>query len=228
MSYSPILIVAGEPNSIFLEIFFKVISKNKIKSPIILITSKKLLTMQMKVLNFHKKIKILNPLKLNKYKLNNRTINLIDIKYSQKKAFEKISKKSNLFIKKSFDIAFKIIKLGVTNKLINGPISKKYFLSKKFLGITEYLEKKSNSEGSAMLIYNPKLSVCPVTTHLPIKFVAKEISKKNITKKIFLINSFYKNNFNKTPRIAILGLNPHCESIDKFNEDEKILKPTIK
>ena len=42
MSYSPILIVAGEPNSVFLEIFFKVISKNKIKSPIILITSKKL------------------------------------------------------------------------------------------------------------------------------------------------------------------------------------------
>ena len=87
MSYSPILIVAGEPNSIFLEIFFKVISKNKIKSPIILITSKKLLTMQMKVLKFQKEIKILNPLKLNKYKLNNKTINLIDIKYSQKKSF---------------------------------------------------------------------------------------------------------------------------------------------
>ena len=29
MNYSPILIVAGEPNSIFLEIFFKVIKKIK-------------------------------------------------------------------------------------------------------------------------------------------------------------------------------------------------------
>ena len=31
MNYNPILIVAGEPNSIFLEIFFKVIKKIKLK-----------------------------------------------------------------------------------------------------------------------------------------------------------------------------------------------------
>ena len=30
------------------------------------------------------------------------------------------------------------------------------------------------------------------------------------------------------PKIAVTGLNPHCESIDKFNEDEKILSPAIK
>ncbi len=56
MSYSPILIVAGEPNSIFLEIFFKVLKKNKILSPLILITSSKLLKMQMRKLKFKKKL----------------------------------------------------------------------------------------------------------------------------------------------------------------------------
>jgi len=30
---------------------------------------------------------------------------------------------------------------------------------------------------------------------------------------------------NKKPKIAVLGLNPHCESVHKFNEDEKIIKP---
>ena len=49
MNYKPIIIVAGEPNSIFFEIFFKVIKK-KIKSPIILIGSKKLLIKQAKIL----------------------------------------------------------------------------------------------------------------------------------------------------------------------------------
>ena len=34
--------------------------------------------------------------------------------------------------------------------------------------------------------------------------------------------------FYKKPKIAILGLNPHCESVDKFNEDEIIVKPAIK
>ena len=50
MNYKPIIIVSGEPNSIFFELFFKVIKK-KIKSPIILITSKKLLLNQAKFTN---------------------------------------------------------------------------------------------------------------------------------------------------------------------------------
>ena len=79
-----------------------------------------------------------------------------------------------------------------------------------------------------MLIYNKNLSVCPITTHLPLKLVAKRINKKIISDKISLINDFYKKNFNIKPKIAILGLNPHCESIDKYNEDEKIIKPCIK
>ena len=79
-----------------------------------------------------------------------------------------------------------------------------------------------------MLIYNKELSVCPITTHIPIKSVAKKINKKMISDKIILINNFYKQKFGFKPKIGILGLNPHCESISKFNEDEKIIKPIIK
>ena len=79
-----------------------------------------------------------------------------------------------------------------------------------------------------MLIYNKNLSVCPVTTHMPLKNVAKKIDKKLIIDKVRLINDFYINNFKSKPKIGVLGINPHCESIDKFNEDDKILKPTIK
>ena len=55
MSYSPILIVSGEPNSVFLEIFFKTIKSKKIKSPIILISSEKILIKQMNKFKFKKK-----------------------------------------------------------------------------------------------------------------------------------------------------------------------------
>tara|TARA_B100000401_G_C52206378_1_gene439331 strand:+ start:81 stop:248 length:168 start_codon:yes stop_codon:yes gene_type:complete len=55
MKYKPILIVAGEPNSIFLEIFFKAIKNNNFKKPIVLIVSQKLLYLQMKKLKFKKK-----------------------------------------------------------------------------------------------------------------------------------------------------------------------------
>ena len=79
-----------------------------------------------------------------------------------------------------------------------------------------------------MLIYNKNLSVCPITTHLPLKSVTKKITKKIIYEKKKLINNFYISIFNKKPKIAVLGLNPHCESTHKFNEDEKIIKPAVK
>ncbi len=228
MSYKPILLISGEPNSIFLEIFFKVLKLKKFNSPLILISSENILKKQMRKLKFKKKIKLLDYKNLELKKLNNNSINLININFEQKRAFENISKKSNKFIKECFDVAFQILKKEKINKFINGPVSKKNFLGKKFLGITEYISNKFSSQKNCMLIYNQKLSVCPVTTHLPIKQVSKNISKKLIKEKIILINEFYKKYLGFTPKIGVLGLNPHCESILKFNEDEKIIKPIIK
>ena len=227
MSYNPILIVAGEPNSIFLEIFFKTLKKIKIKRPIILIASNRLVKLQMKKLNYNKVIKVLNRNEYLNSKLNNKSINLINVNYKPNKAFEKISSKSNKYIENSFKIALSIIKESNIKRLITGPISKKTFLKKKYLGITEYLSKKFKVKKYAMLIFNKKLSVCPVTTHLPLKSVSSRISKNLIIEKVRLINEFYKSKFKIIPKIAILGVNPHCESINKFNEDEKIVKPAV-
>ena len=227
MNYKPIIIVNGEPNSIFLEIFFKSIKLKKIKSPMILISSLKLLKLQMKKLNYQKKIKIINYKNLKNLKLDNQSINLINVEYKTNIPFKRISKDSNLFINKCFKIATDIVKQGLTNKLINGPISKRHFLNKKFLGITEYLANIFKINNIGMLIYNSKLSVLPLTTHLPLKMVAKKVNKKLIVNKIELINNFYLNFLRYKPRIAILGLNPHCESTDSNNEDEKIIKPTV-
>jgi len=228
MNYKPIVIVAGEPNSIFLEIFLKVLKKKKFKSPIILIASLRLLKLQMKHLRVFKKIKLLEIKKLKQYKLDNKVINLVNIEYNTQKAFEKISSKSNKYIKNSFETGLKIMKNGMTKKFINGPISKKFFLKKKFLGITEYLAYSLDIKKFAMLIYNKELSVCPITTHLPLKYISKEIDKKKIKEKIILINNFFKKNMGFTPKMAITGLNPHCESIDKYDEDLKIIKPVVK
>jgi len=228
MKNKPIIIINGEPNSIFLEIFFKTIKYKKFKSPIILISSLKILKLQMKKLKFKNNINLIEYKNLKKNIIDNKSINLINVEYNQKKVFEKISKKSNSFIKASFDTALDILKDGISNKFINGPISKKSFLNKNYLGITEYLAKKTNSKKTAMLIYNKNLSVCPLTTHLPLKMVTNKITKDLIYEKVSLIDNFYKKKRRLKPKIAILGLNPHCESVHKFNEDEKILKPAIK
>ena len=218
MSFSPILIVPGEEKSIFFEIFFKSLKSKSNLSPLILICNKKNLDKEIKKFKFNKHIQ---PIKLNNIfseKFRKKKIYLINVKHQN----------PSVYILNCFKVAFELIKKGLTNKMINGPINKSKTLNKKYLGVTEFVAKNFNQNKFAMLIYNKKLSVCPVTTHLPLKLVAKKITKKKIKEKIIIINEFYKRFLGFKPRIAVIGLNPHCESVLKFNEDTKILKPVIK
>ena len=57
--------------------------------------------------------------------------------------------------------------------------------------------------------------------------IDKDIINK-IINKVKLINNFWRKEFGKQVKIGVTGLNPHCESIDSFSEDKKIILPTIK
>ena len=86
----------------------------------------------MRKLKYNFKINLINYENISFSKLSKKSINLIDIDYKSKKTFDKISKNSKPYIEKCFNVGLKIIKSGITNKLINGPISKKNFLNNKF------------------------------------------------------------------------------------------------
>jgi len=227
MHRKPIIIVPGQPKSIFFEIFFKSLNIKKIKSPIILICSVNLFNLNAKKYKLNKKINLISS-ELTKIKLINNYIYILDIELKKS-----ISSKTQLnynkqYLKNCFDESFKLLKKNFTYKFLNGPINKKDFLGKDYLGITEYISNSFNQKKTGMLIYNNKLSVCPLTTHLPIKLVAKKISKSLVQNKIKIINDFYIDKLKFKPKIAVTGLNPHCESISGFNEDEKIILPAIK
>ena len=227
MNKKPILIVPGEPNSIFFEIFFKSLISYKFKTPIIVIASHKIVELHMKKLKYNFKINLLDRSNLFKDTLKNNKLNLIDIKYNFPIKFSKISSKSKNYIDKCFHIAFDLIKKKHANKFINGPISKKFFLKNKYLGVTEYIADYFNKKKFAMLIYNKNISVSPITTHLPLKYVTKKINKENIIDKIKLIDFFYKNFLKKKAKFAVAGLNPHCETVSSYDEDKRIISPAI-
>ena len=226
MKINKILVVLGEPQSVFSEILFKYFNSkefSKNKKKIILIGSKNLLQKQMKKLKFNFNLSTINH--LNDASINK--LNILNVNYINKKTFSQISSSSDKYISKCFEIGLELIKKNKKIALINGPISKKHFLKKKYLGLTEYISKKTKSKNPVMLIYNDKLSVSPITTHLPLKLVAKNITKKKIINNISQIKKFYNNFLYKKPKIAILGLNPHCETVDSFSEEKKIIIPAI-
>ena len=223
MFNKPILIVPGQSKSIFFEIFFKSLKK-KYRSPLILICNKENFLMNAKKFDFKKKINVTNFKELEK-SIHKYKINIVNIEKS--KRYTNHLNKEKDYIFRCFKAAFNILKKNITYKFLNGPINKKKFLNGKYIGITEFISKKFHQKNTGMLIYNENLSVCPLTTHLPIKLVSKNISKNLIQNKLKLINDFYLKIFKFKPKIAVVGLNPHCESVFKFNEDIKIVTPAI-
>jgi 4-hydroxythreonine-4-phosphate dehydrogenase len=226
----PIAIILGEPNSISSEIIFKSwIKKKKFKhTPCLVIGNYNLLYRHLEYFKFKLNLKLIEKnFKLDD--LKGATIPVIDIKYSQKKIFEKISKKSNKFILDCFSQGLNLIKQNKILGIINGPVSKETFLNKKFSGITEFIAYKMRCyDKVTMLIYSKKLAVTPIITHIPVKKISKKLNIKKIVNQIKEIAFFYNKFFKKKIKIAITGLNPHCFSHEKFSEEEKIIKPAVR
>ena len=226
----PLAIIAGEPNSISSEIIFKIwkLRKQYTHKPLFIIGSIKLLNLQKKKLKYRIKFKKIN----NDFKINDlkgSELAIYDIKYIQKKPFEKISSKSNKYVLKCFEEVLKFVKNKKIIGFVNCPISKETLFKNKHQGITEFLSKKSGREGNeSMLIYNKKLSVSPITTHIPLCEVNKKIDQYKIVKKVKVINNFYRKVFKKKPNFAILGLNPHNFSSLKKSEEKEIIVKAIK
>ena len=224
-----IVIILGEPNSISSEIFLK--SLNYIKETklnYVIIGNYSLLKKQANYLN----IKININFHLSDInKLNDKKFNFINIKHNQTKPFDLRPIRSDIFIKKSFETALTLIKKKLANGIINLPINKSKFTKNKYKGITEYIADKTNNKNKEnMLIYNENFSVLPLTTHIPLKNVHKEISFKKIAKACKNINYFFfKILRRKKIKIGILGLNPHNgENGYIGTEEKKIITPAIK
>jgi 4-hydroxythreonine-4-phosphate dehydrogenase len=222
----PIAVIAGEPNSISSEIIFKSwMLKNQFKNKkIFVIGNIDLLNKQKKKLNYKIKLKKIDKTFTMK-NLSGNELPVYNVNFKQTKAFEHISSKSNNYIFKCFDIGIDLARTKRIQVLINCPVSKETLFKNRDFGITEFMSKKFgvyNKE--VMLIYNKKLAVSPLTTHIGISKVSKNINKIKIINKIKLINSFYYNFLRKRPKIAVLGLNPHNHSKSKKSEEKTIIK----
>jgi 4-hydroxythreonine-4-phosphate dehydrogenase len=212
-----IAITAGEPESINSEIIAKTWNKIQFKNKLLVIGNYNLLKNQFKKLNFKLPLHLIRELK----DFRKEKLNILDVKFSN----NSISKKK--YILDCIDLAHKFSLKKKIKGFVNAPISKNV-LGKNFLGVTEYLAYKNKVKNKEiMLIYNKKLSVVPLTTHLEIKDIYKNITFSLIKNKVLSLSKNYKKTFKKNPRIALLGLNPHNSENKSDSIENRIVKPAI-
>ena len=133
---------------------------------------------------------------------------------------------------KALDRAMTDYRSELYDVLVTAPINKATIQSPgfHFPGHTEYIETSvGEGEKALMILMNETLRVALVTTHLPIKDIAKAITKEGIIEKATIFHKALKRDFRiSSPRIAVLSLNPHAGDNGLLGSEEKdIILPAI-
>ncbi len=133
---------------------------------------------------------------------------------------------------RALDRAMTDYRNGLYDVLVTAPINKATIQSPgfHFPGHTEYIETSlGDGKKALMILMNETLRVALVTTHLPIKDIAKAISKEAIIEKATIFHQALRRDFRiSCPRIAVLSLNPHAGDNGLLGAEEKdIIKPAI-
>lgn len=137
---------------------------------------------------------------------------------SGQKAFESLAAATEAINKEEIDV------------LLTAPISKDNIQSEEFNfpGHTEYLESKIEGE-SLMILMSKDIKVGLVTGHIPVSQVSEALNKELICKKIDILYQSLMQDFGvPKPKIAVLGLNPHCGDHGVIGkEDDELIRPIL-
>lgn len=144
--------------------------------------------------------------------------------------FGKATKEAGKYAIKSLRAATEALKSDVIDVLVTAPINKNNIQAEdfNFPGHTNYLAQELEGE-SLMFMVADGLKVGLLTDHIPVKDVPDAINPILIRTKVRTIEKSLRMDFGiRSPKIAILGINPHSGDNGIIGkEDDTILKPVI-
>ncbi len=122
------------------------------------------------------------------------------------------------------DTALDLWKRGFIDALVTAPVSKGYIQSSgvEFSGHTGYIAQKTGGSNPLMLMYSPQYRVIPVTTHIPVSDIVKNLGVERITETIITGARAVEEIDGRKARVAVAGLDPHCGdsgAIGEFDDD---------
>lgn len=219
----------GDLNGIGVEVILKTFEDNRMLdfcTPVIFGSSK--------IISFHKKA-LNNSIQINEItsidEINHAKLNLLNI-WNEDVEVEigKASKVSGEYAAKSLEHSVEQLKKNKIDVLLTAPINKETIQSETFCfpGHTEFLEEKLDGK-SLMILMTNELRIGLITGHIPIAKVAETISPELIKEKVEIMHQSLRQDFGiNKPKIAVLGLNPHCGDKGVIGKEEDlIIKPTI-
>ena len=143
------------------------------------------------------------------------------------------SGKQSIYAIQSLEAAAQDLATGKVDVLVTAPIDKNsmQLAGFEFPGHTEFLAHMAGSDSPVlMILVGDGLRVAIVTGHIPLKEVTDTVTTERIMIKARLFNQSLQRDFGiLTPRIALLGLNPHAGDGGTLGtEDRERIAPAVR
>ena len=123
------------------------------------------------------------------------------------------------------------LKAGQIDVLVTAPINKRAMNAEGFsnTGHTEYLQQEFGADDVTMIMVSEQLRVGVVTGHIPLREVPASITQEKILRKLRIMKASLERDFGiPDPKIAVLGLNPHCGDGGLLgDEEQRIILPAV-
>ena len=128
------------------------------------------------------------------------------------------------YVMAQLDMAVSLCQAGECAGMVTAPVHKAVINDAgiAFSGHTEYLAATTGSEKVVMMLTAGGLRVALATTHLPLRAVPDAIDSASLRETLRVMNNALQSHFGlKTPRITVLGLNPHAGESGHLGWEEK-------
>lgn len=158
-------------------------------------------------------------------------INVINVWNNEVKIeFGKETTQAGRYAIASFEAAVQDLKTDKIDMLLTAPIHKHNIQTEtfKFPGHTDYLNQELDGQ-SLMFMISDNLRVGLLTDHVPLSEISTHINEDLIRQKIDVIHQSLEIDFGiRSPKIAVLGINPHTGDNGVIGtEDDTLLRPVI-
>jgi len=162
---------------------------------------------------------------------NASELSIYPIKKSNKVLPGRLDPANSNYVLNTIKHATKDCRNSSCDGLLTGPVNKGVINESgiDFTGHTEFLAELTETSKTVMLLATDQLKVALATTHLPLKEVAKNITRESLSQVISIIHSDFKYLGVKKPKILVCGLNPHAGENGYLGDEEKTtISPVIK
>jgi 4-hydroxythreonine-4-phosphate dehydrogenase len=226
MTLPHIGITMGDPTGIGPEIIVKALSMEEpfqTCRPIVF-GDREVLSKTIQIQNLSVALKVIDRIPEDGYLPNNIFLLPITQLEADSLCFGKPDRACGEAMVKYIEEAVRLVMSGKLDAITTCPINKQAMNAAgyPFPGHTELLAHLVGASSVAMMFLGAKWKIVLATTHLPLKNVSKWITLNRILSTLRLTDEGMKKYFEiPHPKIAVLGLNPHCGEEGLLGEEEK-------